>query len=64
METLTQRRDKNMVSWQASKPEYKRCPKCKGYGVSITKARRHYSECSQCSGTGWKFKGTAFVAAK
>jgi hypothetical protein len=54
-ETLTDRKNKNMESWQKKDPDFKRCPKCKGYGVSITKQKRDHSQCSQCTGTGWKF---------
>jgi len=52
---MQQQRAANLAGWQKNHPDYKVCPKCKGDGVSVTKARRHYSTCSQCGGSGWKF---------
>jgi DnaJ-class molecular chaperone len=49
--------EQNLNSWQKNDPRYKVCPKCKGWGTQVTKARREYSRCTQCSGSGWKFIG-------
>ncbi len=55
---MTLQREANLVGWQAHHTDYKVCAKCQGYGISITKSRREYSQCSQCTGTGWKYKPT------
>jgi len=41
----------------AADKRYKKCPKCKGDGVQVSKALRIYAQCTQCSGSGWKYVG-------
>lgn len=54
--SMAEQRLKNLNGWQKNDSRYKVCPKCKGDGIQVTKQRRQYSQCTQCSGTGWKLK--------